>query len=532
MLNSNNKITLYDTTLRDGTQAEEVNFTVQDKIRIAHKLADFGIEFIEGGWPGSNPRDGEFFKEIKKHPSIFDKIAAFGSTRRFGKTCEQDNSIQALIKTAVPTLTIFGKSWDLHVIKALKISLDENLEIIYDTIKYLNKHASRVIYDAEHFFDGFKKNKIYALKTIDTAIEAGAETIVLCDTNGGTMPDEIIEIIEETKNHVKKNTPLGIHCHNDCDSAVASTCLAVKHGIIHVQGTINGYGERCGNANLCSIIPNLQLKYKFNCVENEKLKTLLELSHLVDELGNLKHNTHQPYVGRSAFAHKGGIHVSAILKDSTTYEHINPELVGNTQRVLLSDLSGKSNLIYKAKDFGIDIDSSDSRIKNLLEVLKDLENKGYQYEGAEASFELLIRKTMGDFRKFFDLLSFRVLDEKRSSVEPPFTEATVMLMIGGEIEHTAGVGNGPVNALDNALRKALEKFYSTLKTMELVDYKVRILTSNEGTRAITRVLIESRDENDTWGTVGVARNIIDASYQALVDSIEYKLYKDHYKIML
>lgn len=528
----NNKIIIYDTTLRDGTQAEEVNFTVQDKVRIAHKLVDFGIDYIEGGWPGSNPRDGEFYKEIKKHPSIFDKMAAFGSTRRIGKVCELDSNIQALVKTEVPTLTIFGKSWDLHVIKALKISLDENLEIIFDTIKYLKEHASRVIYDAEHFFDGFKKNKTYTLKTINAAIEAGAETIVFCDTNGGVMPDEIIDIIEETKKNISNDVQLGIHCHNDSDTAVASSCLAVKHGVIHVQGTINGYGERCGNANLCSVIPNLQLKYKFNCVEYEKLKTLRELSHFVDELGNLKHSTHQPYVGRSAFAHKGGIHVSAILKDSATYEHINPESVGNTQRVLLSDLSGKSNLIYKAKDFGIDIESSDAKIKGLLEQLKDLENKGYQYEGAEASFELLIRRVMRDFRKFFDLLSFRVLDEKRSSAEPPITEATVMLMVGGEIEHTAGVGNGPVNALDNALRKALEKFYPDLKNMELVDYKVRILTSNEGTRALTRVLIESKDDVDLWGTVGVARNIIEASYQALVDSIEYKLYKDHYKFKL
>ena len=527
---NNMKIIIYDTTLRDGTQAEEVNFTVQDKVRIAHKLANFGIDYIEGGWPGSNPRDGEFYKEIKKHPSIFHKMAAFGSTRRSGKACEQDNSIQALIKTEVPTFTIFGKSWDLHVIKALKITLEENIDIIYDTIKYLNKYASKVIYDAEHFFDGYKRNKTYALKTINAAIDAGADTIVLCDTNGGTMPDEVIEIIDEIKKNINNNTQLGIHCHNDSDTAVASSCLAVKHGIFHVQGTINGYGERCGNANLCSVIPNLQLKYKFNCVEEEKLRTLRELSHFVDELGNLKHNTHQPYVGRSAFAHKGGIHVSAILKDPATYEHINPEYVGNTQRVLLSDLSGKSNLIYKAKDFGIDIESNDIKIKRLLEDLKDLENKGYQYEGAEASFELLIRKATGDFRKFFDLLSFRVLDEKRSSAEPPITEATVMLMVGGEIEHTAGVGNGPVNALDNALRKALEKFYSNLKNMELVDYKVRILTSNEGTRALTRVLIESRDENDIWGTVGVARNIIEASYQALVDSIEYKLYKDNYKI--
>lgn len=525
---SSDKIIIYDTTLRDGTQAEDVNFTVQDKIRIAHKLVDFGIDYVEGGWPGSNPRDVEFFKELKKHPSIIDKMTAFSSTKRAGKACKDDAILQALLKAEVPTLTIFGKSWDLHVTKALKISLDENLELIFDTVKYLKSEVAAVFYDAEHFFDGYKKNKDYALKTIQSAMDAMADCIILCDTNGGTLPDEIVEIIEDVKKFTK-NFPLGIHCHNDCCTAVASSCLAAKHGVAHIQGTINGYGERCGNADLCSIIPNLQLKYNYLCVSDEQLKSLRELSRFVNELGNLKHYIHQPYVGSSAFAHKGGIHVSAILKDPQTYEHINPELVGNSQRVLISDLSGKSNLIYKAKDFGIDIDSDDTNIKNLLDTLKDLENKGFQYEGAEASFELLLRKAMGNFNNFFDLLSFRVIDEKRSANEPPMTEATVMLMVGGEVEHTAGVGNGPVNALDNALRKALEKFYPGLKTMELVDYKVRILTSNEGTRALTRVLIESKNNGEIWGTVGVARNIIDASYQALVDSIEYKLYKDAIK---
>lgn len=524
----NDKIIIYDTTLRDGTQAEEVNFTVQDKVRIAHELSDFGVDFIEGGWPGSNPRDVEFFKEIQKHPSIIHKISAFSSTKRAGKKCENDSILQSLLKANVPIATIFGKSWDLHVTKALKITLEENLELIYETIQYLKSKVDIVFYDAEHFFDGYIKNKEYALQTIEAAIQAEADCIILCDTNGGVMPDKIINIVEEVKSFTK-NYSLGIHCHNDSDTAVASTCLAVKHGVTHVQGTINGYGERCGNANLCSVIPNLQLKYRYKCIDDDKLRNLRKLSCLVDELGNLKHNTHQPYVGRSAFAHKGGIHVSAILKDSSTYEHIKPELVGNVQRVLLSDLSGKSNLIYKAKDFGIDIDSTDQNIKMLLEQLKELENRGYEYEGAEASFELLIRRTLGTFKKFFNIISFRILDDKRSVLEPPFTEATVMLMVGSEIEHTAGVGNGPVNALDNALRKALEKFYPNLKTMELADYKVRILTSNEGTKAITRVLIESKDEDDVWGTVGVARSIIEASYQALIDSIEYKLYKDYNK---
>jgi 2-isopropylmalate synthase len=522
------KIILYDTTLRDGTQAEDVNFTVKDKVRIAEVLVDFGIDYIEGGWPGSNPRDIEFFDEIKKSKVNQKHIAAFGSTRRAKRKCSNDENIQALLKSEAPNVTIFGKTWDLHVTEALKISLENNLEIINDSISYLKSKVDTVFYDAEHFFDGYKANPEYAIKTLMAAKEAKADCLVLCDTNGGTMPDEIVDIINVVKKELG-DYPLGIHCHNDSECAVANSVLAVKNGIVHVQGTINGYGERCGNANLCSVIPNLQLKYGFECVSPEKLKRLWLVSRLINELGNLKHNIHQPYVGRSAFAHKGGVHVSAILKNARTYEHIEPELVGNRQRVLVSDLSGKSNLIYKAKDFGLDIDSNDPQLNVLLEKLKDLENKGFQFEGAEASFELLVRRHMGNLTKFFDLLSFRVIDEKRSALEPPFAEATVMLRVGGEIEHTAAIGNGPVNALDQALRKALEKFYPNLKNMNLVDFKVRILTGKDGTKAVTRVLIESKDDTDVWGTVGVAHNIIDASYQALVDSIEYKLFKDAYK---
>ncbi|ADR18781.1 citramalate synthase [Calditerrivibrio nitroreducens] len=522
------KIYLYDTTLRDGTQAEDVNFTVQDKVRIAEALVDFGIDYIEGGWPGSNPRDIDFFNEVKKSKKAAGYVAAFGSTRRAKLSCDSDDNIQALLQSGAPTVTIFGKTWDLHVREALKISLEANLEIIFDSLSYLKKRVGTVFYDAEHFFDGYKANSEYAIKTLKAAIEAKADCLVLCDTNGGTMPDELVEIINNVKKEIG-DYPLGIHCHNDSECAVANSILAVKNGIVHVQGTINGYGERCGNANLCSIIPNLQLKYGYQCVSEDQLKKLVKISRLVNELGNLKHNIHQPYVGRSAFAHKGGVHVSAILKNSRTYEHIEPELVGNKQRVLISDLSGKSNLIYKARDFGLEIDQNDPNLNTILEKLKELENKGFQFEGAEASFELLVRKGLGNFRKFFDLLSFRVIDEKRSALEPPFAEATVMLMVGGEIEHTAAIGNGPVNALDLALRKALEKFYPSLKTMELVDFKVRILSGKDGTKAVTRVLIESKDEKDIWGTVGVAHNIIDASYQALVDSIEYKLFKDAYK---
>lgn len=522
------KIVLYDTTLRDGTQAEDVNFTVKDKVRIAEILVDFGIDYIEGGWPGSNPRDIEFFEEIRKSKVDPKHIAAFGSTRRAKRKCSNDENIQALLKSGAPNVTIFGKTWDLHVTEALKISLENNLEIINDSVSYLKSKVDTVFYDAEHFFDGYKANPEYAINTLKAAKEAKADCLVLCDTNGGTMPDELVDIINAVKREMGEY-PLGIHCHNDSECAVANSVLAVKNGIVHVQGTINGYGERCGNANLCSVIPNLQLKYGFDCVTTEKLKKLWSVSRLINELGNLKHNIHQPYVGRSAFAHKGGVHVSAILKNPKTYEHIEPELVGNRQRVLVSDLSGKSNLVYKAKEFGLDIDSNDPQLNVLLEKLKELENKGFQFEGAEASFELLVRRHIGNFTKFFDLLSFRVIDEKRSALEPPFAEATVMLKVGGEIEHTAAIGNGPVNALDQALRKALEKFYPNLKNMNLVDFKVRILTGKDGTKAITRVLIESKDDTDTWGTVGVAHNIIDASYQALVDSIEYKLFKDAYK---
>lgn len=524
---NNGKIFLYDTTLRDGTQSEDVNFTVIDKVRIAERLIDFGMDCIEGGWPGSNPRDMEFFNAIKQNNSIDrSKISAFGSTRRAKKNCDNDEIIQALLKAEVANITIFGKTWDLHVTEALKISLDENLEIIHDTIKYLKSRVDRVFYDAEHFFDGFSANREYALKTLDAAKSAGADCLVLCETNGGTMPDKLMDTVKVVKDHLG-DYPFGIHTHNDCEMAVANSVLAVRGGAVQVQGTINGYGERCGNANLCSIIPNLQLKYGYNCVTAENLKRLKSLSDFVDELGNLKHNSHRPYVGKSAFAHKGGVHVSAILKNSKTYEHIEPELVGNTQRVLLSDLSGKSNLIYKAKEFGLDIDSNDATIQNVLNQLKDLENRGFQFEGAEASFELLIRRAMNTIPDFFEILSYRVIDEKNKALSvAPMAEATVIINVNGERAHTAASGNGPVNALDKAVRKALLQFYPQLKEMTLVDYKVRILSSHNGTQATTRVLVVSKDETSTWSTVGVAENIIDASYQALLDSIIYKLIKD------
>ncbi|GAB4299842.1 MAG: citramalate synthase [Desulfuromonadia bacterium] len=516
-------VKLYDTTLRDGTQAEDISFLVEDKIRIAHKLDESGIHYIEGGWPGSNPKDVSFFKDIKKEKLTHAKIAAFGSTRRARTTPDKDHNIVTLVKAEPDAITIFGKTWDFHVTEALRISLEENLELIHDSLVYLKQHAPEVFYDAEHFFDGYKANPEYAMKTLKAAEEAGVDCIILCDTNGGTMPYETARIIQEVKKQI--STPLGIHTHNDGECAVANSIIAVNEGIVHVQGTINGFGERCGNANLCSIIPALQLKMGKNCISDQQLKKLRELSRFIYELANLPPNKHQPYVGNSAFAHKGGVHVSAIQRHPETYEHIRPELVGNRTRVLVSDLSGRSNILAKAEEFNINLDSKDPVTLEILETIKEMENQGYQFEGAEASFELLMKRALGTHRKFFTVQGFRVIDEKRHDDQKPLSEATVMVKVGGKIEHTAAEGSGPVNALDNALRKALEKFYPKLKDVRLIDYKVRVLPAGQGTASAIRVLIESADKESSWGTVGVSDNIIDASYQALIDSIEYKLHK-------
>ncbi|MBW6512378.1 MAG: citramalate synthase [Desulfuromonadaceae bacterium] len=517
-------IRLYDTTLRDGTQAEDISFQVIDKVRIAQKLDELGIHYIEGGWPGSNPKDIAFFKDIKDITLHQAKIAAFGSTRRARVTPAEDNNIQTLIEARPDVVTIFGKTWDFHVREALRISLDENLDLINDSLAYLKEHVGEVIYDAEHFFDGYKANPDYALKTLDAAREAGVDCIVLCDTNGGTMPFEVAAIIQAVKGRI--STPLGIHTHNDGECAVANALVAVENGIVHVQGTINGFGERCGNADLCSIIPALKLKMKKDCVTDKQLHTLRIVSRYVYELANLVPNKHQPYVGNSAFAHKGGVHVSAIQRHPETYEHIRPEYVGNVTRVLVSDLSGRANILAKAEEFNIDIDSKDPLTLELLEEIKEMENRGYQFEGAEASFELLMRKALGTVRQYFTVLGFRVIDSQRSGDAKPFSEATVQVKVGGKIEHTAAEGRGPVNALDNALRKALEGFYPQIKEIKLFDYKVRVLPAGEGTASMTRVLIESGDSLTRWGTVGVSDNIIDASYRALVDALLYKLVKD------
>jgi 2-isopropylmalate synthase len=523
-LNSSRSIKIYDTTLRDGSQAEDIAFSVEDKVRIAQKLDELGIHYIEGGWPGSNPKDIQFFQEIKKVHLSHAKMVAFGSTCRAGTPPEKDRNIQALIEAGAEGVTIFGKSWDIHPLEALNITLEENLKIIYQSVRFLKDRSSEVIFDAEHFFDGFKSNRQYALSTLKAAQDAKADWIILCDTNGGTFPDEVQSIIDRVKKEI--TVPLGIHVHNDTDMAVANTVLAVKKGIALVQGTINGYGERCGNANLCSIIPNLKLKMGIDCITDDQLKRITTVSRFVSELANLPHHKYLPYVGDSAFAHKGGVHVSAIRKSDITYEHVQPERVGNRQRVLISDLSGESNILYKAAEYKIDFESKDPKVRAILNDLKRLENQGFQFEGAEGSFEILIKKALGQHKKFFELMGFRVIVEKRREEDPPLSEATIMVRVGDRVEHTAAVGNGPVNALDNAIRKALEKFYPELREVKLMDYKVRILSSKDGTGAQTRVLIESGDGKSKWGTVGVSENIIQASWQALVDSIDYKLLKE------
>ncbi len=516
-------VKLYDTTLRDGTQSEDISFLLEDKIRIAHRLDEAGIHYIEGGWPGSNPKDVAFFKEIKKEKLSQAKIAAFGSTRRAKITPDKDQNIKTLVQAEPDCITIFGKTWDFHVHEALRITLEENLELIHDSLAFLKARAPEVVYDAEHFFDGYKSNPDYAIKTLQAAEAAGVDCIALCDTNGGTMPFEIADIITQVQKHIK--TPLGIHTHNDGECAVANSLVAVHQGIVHVQGTINGFGERCGNANLCSIIPALKLKLKRECISDEQLRKLRDLSRFVYELANFAPPKHQPYVGNAAFAHKGGVHVSAIQRHPETYEHIRPELVGNTTRVLISDLSGRSNILAKAEEFSINLDSKDPVTLDILDNIKEMENRGYQFEGAEASFELLMKRALGSHRKFFTVTGFRVIDEMRHEDKQPVSEATVMVRVGGKVEHTAAEGHGPVNALDNAMRKALEKFYPKLKDVKLLDYKVRVLPAGQGTASSIRVLIVSGDKESRWGTVGVSDNIIEASYQALIDSIEYKLHK-------
>lgn len=513
-------IRLYDTTLRDGAQREGISLSLNDKLKIVHKLDELGIHYIEGGWPGSNPKDAEFFAQVKGMPLEQAIVTAFGSTRRADVRVEDDANVQALLEAASPTVAVFGKSWDLHVTQVLGTTRAENLAMIADSVSYLKDRGREVIYDAEHFFDGYKADPTYALRTLQMAERAAADCLVLCDTNGGTLPSQLVAIIEE----VKKTTsaPLGIHAHNDSDLAVANSLAAVQAGVVHVQGTINGYGERSGNANLCSIIPNLKLKLGYGCITDEQLRRLASVSRYVSELANLAHDAHLPYVGHSAFAHKGGMHVNALLKCEESYQHIEPALVGNHQRVVVSELSGKSNIAYKIEEFGLDPSPSSDQTHEILQQVKDLENQGFQFEGAEGSLELLIRRAQPGYEPPFELVDFHVLVEKRQD-RGMLAEVAIKVRVGGEVMHTAAEGNGPVNALDLAVRKALLPFYPQLAEIHLTDYKVRILDSEAGTGAQVRVLIDSAWGSRTWSTVGSSPNIIEASWQALADSLEYSL---------
>jgi 2-isopropylmalate synthase len=514
-------VVLYDTTLRDGEQAEGIAFSLDDKLHIAYRLDEFGMDYIEGGWPGSNPKAIEFFRRIDRSRLKHARLASFGSTRRKKIRAEDDENLRLLVASKTPTVTIFGKSWDLHVREALLASLDENLAMIRDSVRFLRAAGREVIYDAEHFFDGYKHNPAYALKTIEAAAEAGADCIVLCDTNGGSLPTEIVPIVLAARGIV--DLPLGIHAHNDAGMAVANSLLAVQHGATHVQGTINGYGERSGNADLIPIMANLELKMGKRCLPKGKLRALTNLAHFVAEVANLVPDPHQPFVGRSVFAHKAGIHVSAMRRQRLTYEHVDPQSVGNATRILVSELSGQSNIHAKAEELGIEAEELDEKGKAILNTIKDLENEGYQFEAAEGSFEVLVRKALGKHKKFFDLEGFRVIVEKRGPDEESFSEATIKLLINGERTHTAADAVGPVNALDRALRKALRDRYPQLGAVHLQDFKVRVLDAKSGTAAKVRVLINSTDGEEEWATVGVSENILEASWRALMDSIEYKL---------
>jgi len=517
-------VKVYDTTLRDGAQREGVSFSVDDKLHITRRLDQLGIDYIEGGWPGSNPKDIEYFRRVKQLDLENATVTAFGSTRRANTPVEKDKNLQAILESGVGAVAVFGKSWDFHVTNALRTTLEENLSMIKDSVTYLKDHGLEVIYDAEHYFDGFKSNREYTIETVKTAVTAGADVIVLCDTNGGSLPGEVVQIIEDTAGEV--NAPLGMHAHNDSGLGVANTLLAVETGKIgHIQGTVNGFGERCGNADLCAVIPNLQLKMGIDCLSDDALGHLTEVSRYVYELANVVPNDHQPFVGASVFAHKGGIHVSALMRHPETYEHIRPELVGNRRRVLISELAGGSNVIYKAQEYGVDLSKDSPAMQRTIDVVKKLEHQGYHFEGAEASFELILKRAMGMYSRFFDLEGFRLIIEKRDPNEDPAAEATIKVRVGDNVVHTAADGNGPVNALDSALRKALEEVYPALARIKLTDYKVRVLNEQAGTGAKVRVLIQSSDDGETWGTVGVSTNIIEASWRALVDSIEYGLLK-------
>ncbi|WP_193196335.1 citramalate synthase [Nostoc sp. MG11] len=551
--NPSPQLWLYDTTLRDGTQREGLSVSIEDKLRIARRLDQLGIPFIEGGWPGANPKDVQFFWQLQEDPLKQAEIVAFCSTRRPNMTAADEPMLQAILAAGTRWVTIFGKSWDLHVTTGLKTTLEENLAMIRDTIEYLRSQGRRVIYDAEHWFDGYKHNPDYALQTLEAAIASGAEWLVLCDTNGSTLPHEISQIVQDVNGHLsfvsqcvaevpsveatgvicqelmtkdkgQRTIPkIGIHTHNDSEMAVANAIAAVMAGANMVQGTINGYGERCGNANLCSLIPNLQLKLGYSCITEDQLTQLTEASRFVSEVVNLAPDEHAPFVGRSAFAHKGGIHVSAVERNPLTYEHIQPEQVGNRRRIVISEQSGLSNVLAKARTFGIELDQQKAEARQILQRLKDLESEGFQFEAAEASFVLLMHEALGGRQQFFEIKGFQVHCDLIEGKATSNALATVKVAVDGKNILEAAEGNGPVAALDAALRKALVNFYPQIATFELTDYKVRILNGHTGTAAKTRVLVESGNGHQRWTTVGVSTNILEASYQAVVEGLEYGL---------
>jgi 2-isopropylmalate synthase len=521
-----NTVHLFDSTLRDGAQAQGISYSVEDKLKIVEALDNLGVSYIEAGNPGSNPKDMEFFKRAAELKLKHAKIIAFGATRKVGIEAAKDKNLQSLLSAGTDALCIFGKSWDYQVTDILRTTLEENLAMISDTIRYLKSHGKEVIFDAEHFFDGYKANPDYSVQVLKVAAEAGADCLVLCDTNGGSFPGEIYAITQMVRQEV--DTAIGIHCHNDSEMAVANSVLAVQAGASHVQGTINGIGERCGNANLCSILPNLQLKLGFSCIPAENMTQLTAVARYISEIANIIHNEKAPYVGNDAFAHKGGMHIDAVNKNPLSYEHVQPESVGNTRHILMSEVAGRSMLLARINLIDPTLNKDSPETQKLLDRLKELEHEGYQFETAESSFELVVRKELGKYRPFFERKDFKVIVNEPSA-NGVNSSAMIKIAVGAQEEITAAEGDGPVNALDKAMRKALERFYPAIAEIKLTDYKVRVLDSDKASAAKVRVLIESTDHHASWTTIGVSTDIIDASWRALVDAVEYKLLRDQEK---
>jgi 2-isopropylmalate synthase len=518
-----NRVSIYDSTLRDGAQAQGISYSVEDKLKIIERLDALGVSHIEAGNPGSNPKDLEFFERVRSLRLERARIIAFGSTRKVGIAVEDDANVQSLLKAGTASIAIFGKSWDYHVSDILRTTLDENLRMIGDTVRYLKQQGREVVYDAEHFFDGYKANSDYAMATLRAAADAGADYLCLCDTNGGSFPREVYDIVATVVGRFA--VPIGIHCHNDCEMAVANSVMAVQAGARQVQGTINGVGERCGNANLCSIVPDLQLKLGFECIPAERMEDLVSVARSVSDIANMPHNEKAAYVGGDAFAHKGGMHIDAVVKNPQSYEHINPEIVGNSRRLLMSEVAGRSTLLARIRRIDPSLDKDSPETKRVLDRLKELEHEGYQFEAAENSFELVVRRLLGRYQPFFELKEFKVIVNE-PSVNGVNSSAMIKIRVGDQEELTAAEGDGPVNALDKAVRRALERFYPAIAEIRLTDYKVRVLDSDNASAAKVRVLIESTDHRESWTTIGVSTDIIDASWRALVDSIEFKLLHD------